>query len=222
MAASATTLSATAGLQSFEPGSEVSVRFRNGDQSLSGVDEILLAPDGTPGSGADRVRGDYAWQLNSPVNFSFSYDADGGAGGQGLLTAMLGGSTVILGDDVSESLSSDLQFDALNIRINARGGGAQTFSVTQLAINGMNVQNLPLNVQQAKRRYSVTGFSLTADFTITGTLLRAGNSLGLLRQRPRIDFNMGKTEAVPLPAAAWLMLAGLGGLGLAKRLRRTA
>ena len=224
-AASASTLTATTGGAEFNDSQRVSTQYRNGQAGTRGAGEIYVAPDSDAGNGEPREEGQFQWSLNQPIDFLFSYDSDGGFGGQGLLTSTLGGTSALYGDVADETVSSDLTFNTLQFNVESRNNGDEAISITSLMINGMGVDSAPFGLDNAFQAYSVTGFGTLSDFTITGSLIRIGEVAGTQQSRPRVDLIAGSADVIdpiPLPAAAWMLLAGVAGLGAVARRRKNS
>lgn len=201
---------------------QVSTQFRNGQAGLSGAAEIYVAPDGDAGNGDPRAQGQFAWSLGTIINFTFSYDADGGFGGQGLLTSTLGASSAIFGDVVGEVVAAGLSFNALQFNLQGPNAATETaFTLANLVINGTGVTPTSfVSGFNVFNDYGVTDFGTVSDFLITGTLERTGTVMGTTQSRPRLDLIMGNVTPVPLPAGLPLMLVAMGGLALMARRRK--
>ena len=93
-------------------------------------------------------------------------------------------------------------------------------SVSSIIVNGTDLRLLSNAGNFAD--YMVTGlpFSLTG-FTITGVLNRSA-IVGNPNERTRLDIRaaMAPIPPVPLPAAAWMLLAAFGSLGAMARRRK--
>jgi hypothetical protein len=200
----------------------VSTQFRNGQAGLSGAAEIYVAPDGDAGNGEPRAQGQFAWSLGTIISFTFSYDADGGFGGQGLLTSTLGASSAIFGDVVGEVVAAGLSFNALQFNLQGPNAATETaFTLANLVINGTGVTPTSfVSGFNVFNDYGVTDFGTVSDFLITGTLERTGTVMGTTQSRPRLDLVMGNVTPVPVPAALPLMVLALGSLALIARRRR--
>ena len=201
---------------------QVSTQFRNGQAGLSGAAEIYVAPDGDAGNGDPRAQGQFAWSLGTIISFTFSYDADGGFGGQGLLTSTLGASSAIFGDVVGEVVAAGLSFNALQFNLQGPNAATETaFTLANLVINGTGVTPTSfVSGFNVFNDYGVTDFGTVSDFLITGTLERTGTVMGTTQSRPRLDLIMGNVTPVPLPAGLPLMLVAMGGLALMARRRK--
>ena len=208
---------------------QVSTQFRNGQAGLSGAAEIYVAPDGDAGNGDPRAQGQFAWSLGTIINFTFSYDADGGFGGQGLLTATLDGVSAIFGDVVDEVIAAKMSFNALGITLEGPNANKETlFALDNLQINGADVVlgSFGSSVKE-KNEFGVTGFGEVSDFVVTGTLMRSGTEL---RGRPSLAMTMGSVKGdtalkavapVPVPAAMPLLLLAFGSFAVMARRRRS-
>ncbi|MEM1431388.1 MAG: VPLPA-CTERM sorting domain-containing protein [Pseudomonadota bacterium] len=211
----------------------VSSQFRNGQAGLAGAGEIYVAPSANAGNTPTRAEGQFAWSNNTLYTFTFSYDSDGGFGGQGLLTSTLretaqapgAAQSAVFGDTAGEVVSSDLTFNAMRFNVQGNSNGDETLSVNEMFINGMQIDTAPFGTPGAFADFGVTGFGTVSDFDIVGQLTRPGSSLGTSQAAPRLDFVLGTVEdlsEIPLPASAWMLLAALAGLGAGLRRRRAA
>lgn len=221
------TLLATDASPDFSDGTAVvSTQYRNGQAGLRGADEIYVAPDGDAGNGNPRAGADFRWALDTAYAFSFSYDADGGFGGQGLLTSSLDGVSAVFGDSASETLASGLTFNTIKLNVEDRDNRDEVLSITELFVNGNAVTNMPLGIADSFTTYAISGFGIVSDFDITGILIRSGSQMGTQQSRPRVDIKVGTVEGasapalppavIPLPAAGWLLLAAVGGMAAAR------
>lgn len=207
---------------------QVSTHIRNGKGGLTGEPEIYVAPDGDATAGGANAQGQFAWAVNLATAFSFAYDANGGANGQGLLTTTLGAASVVFGDVGTEVMAGGLTFNALRFAMQGPNGNTETaFALSNLTINGTIVGPSLFSLGNATADYGVTGFGTLSDFLITGTLTRTGTSLINPPGRPYLDLVMGRVASaapppaiVPVPAALPLLLAGLGCLAALARRRR--
>lgn len=223
-AAPAMAVTAASGAAAFIAGDIVSAQFRNG---LSG-DEIYVAPDNDAGNGAPRAAANLAW-ANTSYTFTFSYDADGGAGGQGLLTASIGSTSAVFGDVASEVVAGGQSFNALSFYINNGNTGAGgsvdqgDFVVSDLVFNGAAVTNGPFGTANAFGEFNITSASLFSDFVVTGTLTRSGPLPGTSQARPLFNLQVGNVQPIPVPLGLPLMATGLlGAFVVFGRKRRAA
>ena len=228
-AASAATVDATNGALVFlADTAQVSVLANHGNGAANGVSEIFVAPDGDA-SNTPSADAQFAWVVNQAIAFAFSYDADGGFGGQGLLTATLGNASAIFGDVVGEVIARALTFNALSFTLVGPNANTESqFTLANLHVAGMAVS--PGSFSSAgslTNGFGVTGFGMVSDFSVTGTVTRTGTDL---RGRPSLAMAMGNVTPalevspvtpVPVPAALPLLLLALGSLGLMARRRRS-
>jgi hypothetical protein len=228
-AASAATLDVTEDeLEFLDDTAQVSMLAHHGNGAANGVDELFVAPDEE--AGKDHSAGSqFVWSVNKVIAFAFSYDADGGFGGQGLLTATLDGVSAIFGDVVGEVIAAKMSFNALGITVEGPNANAETlFTLGNLQINGADVAlgSFGSSVKE-KNEFGVTGFGEVSDFSVTGTVLRTGTDL---RGRPSLEMTMGTVEGgaalkavapVPVPAALPMLMLAFGCFGVMARRRRS-
>lgn len=228
-AASAATLDVTEDeLEFLDDTAQVSMLAHHGNGAANGVDELFVAPDEE--AGKDHSAGSqFAWSVNKVIAFAFSYDADGGFGGQGLLTATLDGVSAIFGDVVDEVIAAKMSFNALGITLEGPNANKETlFALDNLQINGADVAlgSFGSSVKE-KNEFGVTGFGEVSDFVVTGTLIRSGTEL---RGRPSLAMTMGSVKGdtalkavapVPVPAAMPLLLLAFGSFAVMARRRRS-
>ena len=112
--------------------------------------------------------------------------------------------------------------DAKTVRMTFNGG--QVFSLLSFAFNGQDGQAPALYVSRTLGGFDqLFSENLNGDdMSLTGPLTLFSNVTELFfrtadRGSARVDDLMVETAAVPLPAAGWLMLVGLGGLAAARR-----
>lgn len=101
---------------------------------------------------------------------------------------------------------------------------ADTTSLTNLSLNGMavGVDNIPAGAGSANTAYTVIeNFAFDGDWTLTGVSTFAWDGAAPSGSRLASQFKLTDVAPVPLPAAAWMLLSGLGALAAAAgRLRR--
>jgi hypothetical protein len=196
-------------------------RFR----SQTGGEEIYVGTGGL-GTGANRSAAQYNWALSQP--FTVIYNAVTGA-----ISASLGsGATQAT---ATRATAAGQDFNALRIAVtgpNDNGGpqGGTYMTMTGVSVNGEAAGNILGAVSGAR----VTLGWLLSDFaalpggvTLTGTLNYFGPiGRNISAESARIDVTFGNVPTpapIPLPAAGWLLLAGLGALGaMARRGHRAA
>ncbi len=228
-AASAATLDVTEDeLEFLDDTAQVSMLAHHGNGAANGVDELFVAPDEEAGK-VHSAGSQFAWSVNKVISFAFSYDAYGGFGGQGLLTATLDGVSAIFGDVVGEVIAAKMSFNALGITLEGPNANKETlFALDNLQINGADVVlgSFGSSVKE-KNEFGVTGFGEVSDFVVTGTLIRSGTEL---RGRPSLAMTMGSVKGdaalkavapVPVPAALPLLLLAFGSFAVMARRRRS-
>lgn len=114
-------------------------------------------------------------------------------------------------------------------RSNSGGASFNWFTLDNLALNGVGVTpNEPLagNAPPDPRNFStffISGFAPAVSYELTG-IINYNGPLGLngAAEAARVDIAFGTVQPIPLPAAAWMLVAGILSLGLVARRRRAA
>lgn len=191
-------------------------RFR----SQNTGNEIYVG-SGDLGVGANRSEAGFVYAATQ--TFTVAYNA-----ATGVVTATLGSTTA------SWTTAAGQMFNALRVAITGpnTGGGAQngtTLSMTGVSVNGSPVGDIvgATTAPRLTTDWLVSGFAqLAGNVTMTGTLNYFGPiGTNISSEAARIDVTFGTVPTpapIPLPAAGWLLLAGLGALGAAARRKRSA
>lgn len=163
---------------------------------------------GFPADQPGNVNGQFNW-ANDPAAFSIGWD------GAGTMTATLGGASV------SQNIGAGAldPFNSAFLRIDARDvkGDSTSVDLAALTLDGKALGDL--SVSSGLLYQQIIGFDLQDAWTLSGTV-EFGE---LLRDStPSFQFKVTDVQPVPLPAAAWLLLAGVGSLFGLGRLRRAA
>lgn len=150
-------------------------------------------------------RSGFDWDGASPWNFELSY---GGTSNEFRIWS---------GDTRPDAAS--LSFDDLSLGNAIRISTARSATITLTGIDGtpfaLTVGEIGSSAFNGAILYS-EGFR--NGFVLSGTLdvTKGGNAAN------RIGIEAGNVAPIPLPAAAWLLLSGLAGIGLLGRRRRAA
>jgi hypothetical protein len=160
-------------------------------------------------------------------------DATGTNAARGLVTTAAFGSDPFTGNNADVAsitgtngytgfVTAVNQFCASNPCVNTVDAGQDSWGASY---------NGALNVSAAGSVGTALGFyqmlGVTGGTTATATVTRFQNSLGnlgtwLLTQEGRLTYSIAGGPVVPLPAAVWLLISGLAGLGVVSRRRVAA
>lgn len=181
------------------------IRFGNGGSS--GDRELgINQANGSTFPGAEE---DVAWVSGTSYAFSFAYDQLASE-----FTLDVGGTII---DAAAPSLAGA---NALFIR--TRDKNATNFiALTNLQLNGHPVPNTGAlgGFSSAVEYVEVSGIDFTADWSLTGdvTFTFTSGPDGARGSSPAAQFKLTQVEPIPLPAAGWLLIAGVGGLAALRR-----
>lgn len=197
----------TAGSPSLED-QEVAVgEIRIGNNGLSGDRELGI---NTPPPASPVADGQFVFTSGTSYAFDFGYLA-----GTQTLSLSLGGTTI------STTTFTDVgNTDAIYIRAASRDetDGTESTLLSDLMFNSGGVLGSVLSEDGARTYAKITGADFAADWNLTGFITFTGpfNKDG---SSYAAQFKLVDTAPIPLPAAAWMLLAGLGGLFVVGRRR---
>ena len=97
---------------------------------------------------------------------------------------------------------------ATSLWIRADGRNGTSVSLTELELEGHALPDLETNGEVSY--LGVSYADLDKNWTLTGNTVMTGFNAG---SQPSFSIKVSDTSVVPLPAAAWLMLSGLAGVG---------
>jgi hypothetical protein len=181
--------------------------FRRGNNSTTvGVERELGINDNT---GAPQASGQFEWTSGTAYAFSFAYLE---------ATDLL--SLTVDGTSISTNLF-DLD-DARSIFIRTRNNDTNFVTLSDLTLNTHPFSSVFDSGSADVQYLQVGGIDFSQDWTLAGTIsLNIGaNSSNSL---PAAQFKITDVAPIPLPAAAWMLLSAMGGLGaLGWRKRRAA
>lgn len=110
--------------------------------------------------------------------------------------------------------------DTLVLRAYGRPGNDTRFdastTLSGLTLNGTPLDGTVAGVGGADLAV-VDGFDFSEDFTLEGTISFDGIDEGGRRSQLAAQFKVVDVAPIPLPAAGWLLIAGLGGLAAMRR-----
>lgn len=180
---------------------------RAGSRSLSGDWEFGLGvPFTTTSAGLAAGGGVAQYDWAKDVAFTLEYVAATQA-----LTFSAPGAT-----PGSLSTTVDLA-SASSIFIRARGLEAAPATLVDIVFNGHALGSL--SSAGVAEYLAFTGFGASANWLLSGKALAFAGGSG---SAPSFQIKLTDAQVIPLPAAAWLMLSGLGALFGVKRLKRAA
>jgi hypothetical protein len=210
MSMSAAQASAATLTPGFDPefDGEVSVRFRSFGNT--GGEEVYL---GEPNLGdpANRNAAQFTWAPGA-YDFEFVVDLD-----NDLLSATLDGGTPL-----TYSYTGTPTINALQVTVADRDGSGELW-LTDLVVNGTALGAVTVETDEGFQDFMVSGLTAgLSEYTITGVINVSG-SFGTSQELSRIEIRAGSLpNPIPLPAAGWMLIAGVGGLVALKRRRKAA
>lgn len=169
---------------------------------------------GFPADGGGNVPGQYNW-ANSPAPFTLSWTQ----ATTSLTLSFAEGSVSPVTKTVAGGLGG---FQSMFIRMDGRNANDTTSaSLTNLTlVDSSGTHNLPDLFEDDAIFYAQLGtFNLLSDWSLSGDVTLAGRNANA---QPSVQIKLADVAPVPLPAAAWLLIGGLGSLFGLGRLRRRA
>lgn len=175
----------------------------------------LYVGSGDLGVGGNRAEAAVTYAASQA--FSLSYNKD-----TGVVAGSIGSANQVF------SAAAGLGFNALSVNITGPNTGTGSyFSLTGVTVNGEAAGDFT-GAMPPDARTTVTsiisGFALSGStITLLGTLNYFGPlGTNISAEQAAVNVKFGEFAPIPLPAAAWLLLAGIGGLGMVSRRRRAA
>jgi len=182
--------------------STAGVRYRSFGNT--GGEEVYIA-DPNNNFQPPRSAQNLTW-LDGDNTFAFTIDLD-----NDLLTSTVNGNTAL-----TRAYTDNPVINAFKVTLSNRDDG--DISISNLVINGTNVGDF---TGAGFLDFTVTGLAPSTLFNLSGAINRSG-SFGISQELSRVEFVAGSVAPIPLPAAAWMLIAGLGGLAAVARKRRAA
>lgn len=186
--------------------------MRGGDRAGSAEWEVD-ARDITDGNAGPNA-GQFDWGNGTATSFVFSF--------------LSGTLSLSVDDGTSSVTSSRMDVDlggtaSLFIRTRSEGGdNPGTVSLSNMSLNGMALPDLsaPGVGSDGAGYLQVSGIDWTSNWTLQGDTTFAWSNELPRGSRMNVNFKLTDIAPIPLPAAGWLLFAGLGGLGVLARRRR--
>lgn len=196
--------------------------LRSGDGAGRAQTEIYI--QSPPGNPVDAVN--FGWGNGTVYGFLFDYKADGQ-----VLSLSLDGQSALTSSVSGIDLSA---VESMFIRVREPATG--TVRLTDMALNGTALPDLAPVASgsgSGPGYLQVGGIDWSADWSLTGDMaftwttpnIPGGSNLNVnfkLTDLVMPGDNGGQPGVIPLPAAGWLLLSGLAGLGWVGRRRRAA
>lgn len=171
-----------------------------------------------PGSPTDTKQ--FAWGNGTPHAFLFSYDAGLGS----LSLQILEGTTTLVSSATAIALDG-VQSMFLRLRDNDDAQGPGSVALTGMTLNAHALPDLAANGPGSPGAgyLHVFGIDWTQDWALAGvaTFSWAGAAIPT-QSRLNVNFKLTDVAPIPLPAAGWLLMSALAGLGALARRRRPA
>jgi hypothetical protein len=200
----------TSGSPSLED-QEVAVgEIRIGNNGLSGDRELGI---NTPPPAANVASGQFSFTSGTAYDFDFGYVA-----ATNTLTLSLGGTSIFT--DVFTNVGDA---NIMYIRAASRDetGDVESTLLSDIMFNGGGVLGSVLSEDGARTYATITGADFASDWNLTGDLTFTG-PFGKTGSNYAVQFKLVETTPIPLPAAGWMLIAGVGGLVALKRRRKAA
>ncbi|MGI1661687.1 VPLPA-CTERM sorting domain-containing protein [Palleronia sp. KMU-117] len=182
---------------------DAAVRYRSFGNT--GGNETYLGK-GDLGQPGNRVEQGYTW-TDGAFDFAFTIDL-----ANNRLTSKLPGASLL-----TYGYTADPIINAFKISSIDRAAQGELW-ITNLIVNGTSLGAVTSAASEGVLDFTVTGVAVSTLYTITGKIHRTG-FFGSSQEGSRIDIVAGYVPppAIPLPAAAWMLLAGLAGLAAVAR-----
>lgn len=208
-------------------GNFLSVRMRNLDNSADQQEVYLGTPD--LGVAGNRVGGFSGAAYGASNEFTLEWDplAD-------LLTFTLDNGTVTNTLNYTSTYAGDLNYLQFFVSEAATSSTVTgEIRLINLVLNGVDVTGIPDPTPTGGNNYYLSGINLTSGFTLTGVLERTGVFGSSAEGAGRVDITAGYRASeglpttpfgpaiVPVPAAAWMGLLGIGMVAVRRRLKKS-
>ena len=189
--------------------------MRGGNNALSGDFELgMQNPPKNPISYSDEAN--YVWNSGVEHRFSLLF-----------VPGTLGTLSLTVGVDPQSSVSAnDLDLTGMqSLFIRTRQPGNGTVTLSGMMLDGHEIGGLtPTGSGSDGAGYlQISGIDWTQRWELTGTVAFGwtGDTIPG-RSNLNVGFKLTDVPPIPLPAAAWLLLSGIAGLGLLARRRPAA
>jgi opacity protein-like surface antigen len=190
--------------------SSLTGRWRDLGENTNGENNLFLeAPSITPPPDAQAVVN----PVGNNVGFAFSYDGSTSIGSMSL-------NGVSVSVDYTGDADRPADFNDLLIKLRLPNDSA-SMMLSGLELNGTAVAPASISTNSAGESFWFILDAFSNDtFELTGIFSASGLTNSNEANRFEIIAGNYTPEVIPLPAAAWLLLAGVGGLAVAGRKRR--